>query len=206
MLTIIEQRLLKKIHSSIESSRKNLTVLYFGYGANSSPKFLAKRLKHFEVVGDGILKNYELSFNTPCEYLGKGYGGITPLHNSNVYGTIYRISTEALALLDVLEWVKYGFYHRETLQIGLIQVEVYVPTNPRENLLPSKQYLEFLVSGATEMKQPVEYLEFLKSHPYKESFALDHNFNLRNPSSPRFFPASLCVLHDRLREKLCTLI
>jgi len=206
MLTIIEQRLLKKIYSGIESSHSKLSTLYFGYGANSSPKFFARRLKHFEVIGDGILKNYQLSFNTPCEYLGKGYGGITSAQNGIVYGTIYKISSEALALLDVLEWVKYGFYHRETLQIDLIQAEVYVPTNPRENLLPSKQYLDFLISGAVEMKQPAGYVDFLKSHPYQEQFVLDHSFNLRNPSSSRLFPGTLCAFHDRLREKLCNLI
>lgn len=90
--------------------------------------------------------------------------------------------------------------------MGNSLAEVYVPTNPRENLLPSKQYLDFLISGAVEMNQPQEYIEKLKSHPYKESFVLDHSFNLRDPSSARLFPGSLCAVHDRLREKLCNLI
>ena len=210
MLTIIKQRLLKKIFLGKEQYSNKLEYLYFGYGANSNPNFFSKRIKNFEVIGSANLTGFKLAFNVPCEYVSKGYAGIVNDSENLVYGTLYKISREGLELLDVLEWVDFGFYHRDQKQITYngkdLLAHIYIPTNPREGLLPSKGYLNMLLSAGKALGYPEDYLEYLATHDYIENFKLDHGFNLADPSKPRLFPVQMYELHDILREKLCNII
>jgi hypothetical protein len=210
MITIIEQRLLKKIHSYHEKKSTKMNHLYFGYGANANPTFFSKRVKNFNIIGPAVLKGYQLSFNTPCEYKLKGFAGVSKSSNETVYGTLFSVSGEGLLLLDVLEWVKFGFYNRSQLKVTcgeeVLNSHVYIPTNPRQGLYPSEGYLNLLIKGAIEMKFPDEYLKHLQAHEYRLQFELDHSFNLSNPAVSRWLPPSFYGLHDKLREKLCNLI
>jgi gamma-glutamylcyclotransferase (GGCT)/AIG2-like uncharacterized protein YtfP len=144
MLTILQQRILKKVLTHKASlAGRGLTELYLGYGANIDPDFFKKRIKSFNYVGIGKLENYAFKFNTPCEYYLKGYGGVEKLDGQNVYGSLYQISSETLELLDCLEWVPFHFYRREKLPIRLedgtlVDAHVYIPNFPRKGLYPPK--------------------------------------------------------------------
>jgi len=213
MITIFSQRLQKKICSTlanIERTKSYKSYYYFGYGANIDPDFFKRRVGRFEVVGIAHLEGYKFHFNTPCEYLGKGFGGIEVDRNSSLYGTLYKIDERALNLLDVLEWVPFKFYSRKTLMVTCsdqkINSEVYIPNYPRKNLKAPKSYQDLLIRGAEKMNFPVEYIKYIKSLDTGVDFPLDHSFNLSDPGKTRWFPAKTYRFHDILREKLCNLI
>jgi len=211
MLTIIRQRTLKKLLQYKEKNSKSLpTIYYFGYGANIDPDFLAKRISTFEVLGAAQIEGYKFSFNTPCEYLKKGFGGISEAEGQTVYGTLYKLREESLELLDCLEWVLFNFYKRSLVTVKhedqSIQAHVYIPMCPRDDLIPSNGYKNLIVRMAKKYSLPEQYIATLEAVEAKDIFPLDHAFNLRDPSKKRILTNQYYVLHDKLREKLCNLI
>jgi gamma-glutamylcyclotransferase (GGCT)/AIG2-like uncharacterized protein YtfP len=212
MLTILRQRISKKILSRLEKkSTRKLDTFYFGYGANIDPEFFKNRIENFKFLGVAKLHGYEFLFNMPCEYKDKGFGGIQPKENAVVYGTLYILNKDSIALLDCLEWVPFKFYRREVLHVShgkeTVPAHVYIPCFPRLNLFPTPGYQNLLVQGASRVKLPNEYIEYLKSFQSKDVFELDHSFNLENPGATRIkLPKSILILHDVLREILCKYI
>lgn len=207
MITIIQQRLMKKIWTFFEKRSDLQEFYYFGYGANIDQNFFKKRITNVIYEGTGFLEDFQFSFNTPCEYKGQGYGGISPIKNSKVYGSVYKISESGLRLLDWAEWLPFHFYERRLEKIklldgSLISAWVYFPKYPRGNLLPSEGYKNLVLKGAVECNFPREYLDFLGSFSSLTSFEMDNSFNLRNPGRSRILPTKCYIHHDKLRERL----
>jgi hypothetical protein len=211
MFTILEHRfrryLTKKSLTDLSSTQG---AFYFGYGANMNPDYFRAQKIPFRLMGLGQLKDYEFSFNTPCEYKEKGFGGVTPKIGASTYGALYEIAPPFLKLLDSQEWVKFHFYRRDLLTIvhqhQEVKASVYIPCYPRENLFASDGYKKLLINGAKMIQAPADYIHYLEGLGTQGSFELDHTFNLRNPRKKRLLPSSCYVIHDRLREKLCELI
>ncbi len=208
MLTILNQRLNRFLtRGKMLHSNEVKSVYYFAYGANLSPDFFRTRIPEFELIGLGVLPDYQLEFNVPCEYIGKGFAGITPSNGDSVFGALYKITPASLEFLDWAEWLPFNFYRREKLdiKIGLdsISAEVYIQQNPRKNLYPSNGYKNLILSSLKKMNAPEAYIEKISKTEGRDNFALDHSFNLADPASPRYFPALFYVWHDKLREILC---
>lgn len=210
MITILKQRFSKKLHAKLARKDESLTTFYFGYGANIDPEFFKTRLRHFEIIGMGELNDFEFRINVPCEYKRKGYGGLVTAPNKTTYGTVYKISDAALKLLDIMEWVPFKFYKKEFIPVKVkdrvLSAIVYIPCHPRENLIAPEGYMRLLIEGARKMAFPNRYIEYLSSLPTGSNFELDHAFNLSDPSKNRLFPSQIYVIHDRIREWLCSKI
>lgn len=220
MITILQQRLLKyglrewlKIKSSLGRDQV-LDTYYFGYGANLSIERFKKWHIPAEAVGTAYIENFQLKFNLPCEYKGKGFAGIEKSPKKRVWGILFRVNSNALKMLDVLEWVPFNFYERKLFEVIsneeiYTNVQSYVTCHPRCDLIPSKAYLDFIIQSGIKANFPQEYLRELSSNSAATTFDLDPSFVLRDPSKKRILSDKLSevyLAHDKLREKLTRLI
>ena len=220
MITILQQRALKysfREYLRIKKSlglEQDLDALYFGYGANLSIERFKKWHIPVEIIGTAFLENHQLKFNLPCEYVGKGFAGIEETKGMKVWGILFKVNSNALRMLDVLEWVPFKFYNRKTFSVisngkTYTKVHSYVTCYPRHDLLPSKGYLDFIIQSGVNANFPEEYLKELASTQAKTNFEIDNTFVLRDPARKRLFINRLSriyQIHDNLREKLTRLI
>ena len=196
MITILQQRLLKygfreylKLKSFLGKDQ-NLDSYYFGYGANLSPERFKKWHIPSEIIGAACIVNHQLKFNLPCEYLGKGFAGIEESPGKKVWGILFKVNSNALRMLDILEWVPFNFYERRLFSVMsndeiYSNVYSYVTCNPRYNLIPSKGYLDYIIQSGIKAGFPKDYLEELSQSPTATQFELDPSFVLRDPSRKR---------------------
>ncbi len=220
MITVLQQRAMKYgLRELLSLKRKinldqGLDCFYFGYGANLSIDRFKKWNIPAEVVGPAFIKDHMLKFNLPCEYKGKGYAGIEHEAGQTVWGILFKVNESALKMLDVLEWVPFSFYERKLFDVShdneiYTNVHAYVTCHPKKNLVPSKGYLDYIISEGKKADFPETYLSYLSSIQSESSFELDPTFVLRNPSQSRLFSDKLGKLylqHDVLREKLTKVI
>lgn len=211
MISVLTQRLAKKIYLKIDSIfPEDVTCYYFAYGANIDPDFIRGRIKNFQIIGLGHLKNYELSINVPCEYDLKGFGGIVSSEGESVYGTLYKVSRRSFKILDWLEWVPFKFYERHNVKIIcndlVFEAYTYFPSCPKNGLYCSSGYRDLLIKGLSKIGAPADYIKKVSSFETMNDFKIDHSFNLMNPSKKRLLPGSFYVIHDLIREKVCSLI
>jgi hypothetical protein len=184
--------------------------LYFAYGANLSEERLRKFNISFERIGTAVLSDYKLNFSMPCEYVGQGYANIEPCKGSSVWGTVFKLNKESLLMLDILEWVPFGFYDRKKVSVlhqgtMLDGVDVYMAKYPKSGLAPSASYLKAILNHARFGAFSNEYIEEISSQKTLGSFELDPGFRLSNPGKRRIFEKSLRSIylrHDQLREIL----
>jgi gamma-glutamylcyclotransferase (GGCT)/AIG2-like uncharacterized protein YtfP len=220
MITIVQQRTLKygmkqilKLKSFFKLDQ-DLDVYYFGYGANLSIDRFRKWYIPAEIVGTGYIENHQIKFNLPCEYKRKGFAGIEEKLEKKVWGVVFKVNSKALKMLDILEWVPFNFYERKLFEVlcngkTYENTYSYVTCHPRDDLVPSKSYLDFIIQSGLKSGFPSEYLEELLSTPSMIDFEFDLTFVLRDPSKKRILSdklSGLYLLHDRLREKLTRLI
>ncbi len=217
MLSIILQRSLKhslkELCKHIGETNALEKQYYFAYGGNLDPKQFSGRVPGARYIGLAELPGFKLEFSMPCEYLKKGYASVAREDRSSVFGAAFELSSLQLKLLDTLEWVPFGAYKRVKVKIklGTIETEAftYQARYPKADLVPSKVYLNSMIGASERHGFPLEYLTFLKNHPFQDSFELDHEFCLIAQGLKRHYPKSLkriVTIHDKLREKLCELI
>lgn len=220
VITILAQRSLKYgLKAILEWQKKtNLkteqSFYYFGYGANLSNKHLEKYNISSQRIGTALLDDHQLKFDLPCEYIGKGFAGIQPSPGAQTWGSLFKINREGLAMLDVLEWVPFKFYERKTVTVTCedktyANVQAYFTCSPKEGLVPSEGYLNYIISNGISEGLPQVYLDELKKTETKTEFEIDPGFCLSNPGKRRWKEESLRRFyqeHDKLREKLTKLI
>jgi len=220
LITILKQRTLKygmkeylKLKSLIGKDQE-LNSYYFGYGANLSIDRFRKWNIPAEIVGPSYIENHEIKFNLPCEYKGKGFAGIEKANDKKVWGILFKVNLSALKMMDILEWVPFNFYERKLFEVKCneetyLNVFSYVVCNPRNDLMPSTGYLDFIIQSGRKAGFPHNYLEQVSLNSSKTEFELDPTFRLSNPAKKRMFGARLSkiyLIHDKLREKLTRLI
>ncbi|UCC73222.1 MAG: gamma-glutamylcyclotransferase [Gemmatimonadota bacterium] len=148
-------------------------LLYFAYGCNMDPEFLAR------VVGLTLergwaarLDGWRLAFNKG----GEGDEGdsvvanLVPDARCCAYGVVYRLPTDALAVLDAFErvpehyrrdalWVEpCGRYARQAALAYLAQ-----PSWITEEGTPDPEYLEVLLRGSARHGHPAAYVNWIRS-------------------------------------------
>lgn len=138
-------------------------MLYFAYGSNMLRCRLEERVGLTVDHGTFKLKEYKIKFNKRS-IDGSGKTNIIPDNKFEVLGVIYEISKEQLDKLDEDE----KGYKRSTVPVVLenntILVETYIafPEKTDNNLLPTKDYLSFLIYGSKEHNFPEDYVESLQ--------------------------------------------
>lgn len=121
------------------------------------------------------LDGHRLAFTLPDEEWAGGVADLLPAVDSEVWGALYRISTEDLAALDTYE----GFdpegtpernaYDRRHIDVttaeGILHRDVwcYFVRNPHGHVAPSDAYRAALLEGAEERGLPPSHLDAMRS-------------------------------------------
>ena len=135
------------------------TRLYMAYGSNMNLEQMADRCRTTEVVGKGILKNYELLFR------GARHGAVAtvePREGSSVPVVLWEIGAWDEVALDCYEGYPrlYGKQMMEVEVDGKCQrVMAYVMTPGREFGIPSEHYAEIIREGYQSAGFDAEILE-----------------------------------------------
>ncbi|MGD2153832.1 MAG: gamma-glutamylcyclotransferase [Gemmatimonadales bacterium] len=143
-------------------------LLYFAYGCNMDPGFLAELIGRplengWPVRADG----WRLAFNKGGEG-GSVVANLVPDERCQTLGAVYRLPHEALATLDAFEDVP-THYRRETFWVEPLgrrarQAAVAYIAQPRwivEPARPDPAYLNLLLRGARIHGLPLEYLNWV---------------------------------------------
>lgn len=138
---------------------------YFAYGSNMLKEQMEKRTGPIIESWPALLKHHELAFNKAGKD-GTGKANIVRERGSLVFGVAYKCDRRALEQLDHYEGVSGGHYKRRFANITFITGEerravtyIAVPDKEDDGLMPSRAYLETIITGAREHRLPDDYIE-----------------------------------------------
>jgi gamma-glutamylcyclotransferase len=144
---------------------------YFAYGSNMHIVRLRRRLKTIIPVEGVCLKQFALTFGKRGRD-GSAKCTIESADDDRVYGVLFRLPAELLALLDAIEG---SDYERITVHpVGLDSGSTYRahcycarPKAIVEGLLPFDWYRSFVVEGARLHGLPDTYVSKLANMPVR---------------------------------------
>ena len=144
-------------------------MLYFAYGSNMNQERLKERGVEFENPRSAILRDYILKFNKiNSKVENAGYANIEASAGSIVEGILYEVTEDGLKSLDKYEGVGSGDYCRKEVEVftkdnkpHLAITYIACPEKIRDNLKPTKEYLNHLLKGKNFLS--FEYYEKLKN-------------------------------------------
>jgi gamma-glutamylcyclotransferase (GGCT)/AIG2-like uncharacterized protein YtfP len=147
-------------------------VFYFAYGSLLDPAEMRETCRTHREAGIAALVDHRLSFPRFSRRWGGGVASVDPFQGHSVWGALYEISDEDLGRLDRRE----GFDPSEVRAISYDRKEVTVlrpserrPADSRlaawtyvarrqTPSLPTRLYLETILSGAHHHHLPPEYI------------------------------------------------
>jgi gamma-glutamylcyclotransferase len=143
-------------------------TLYFAYGANVHPRWLARRVPAAELLGPGALPGFRLAFRKLGRD-GAGRSDACAAGNSAVAlpGALYRLAPEELARLGAAG----AGYHLETVSIetgaGPVEAVTWLadPAAVAEGLLPWDWYVGLILAGAERLGLPEDHRRWLAAVP-----------------------------------------
>ena len=130
-------------------------MLHFGYGSNLSMRFLRQYCPSADFVMRAYLPNYEVQFRFWSKRRQGGISTIIEKPGALVHGVIYEVPEVELLVLDELESVPQGLYRREKFLVlceggGWQEADLYRVAEPQGPFIPSRSYVELMLSGARE--------------------------------------------------------
>jgi gamma-glutamylcyclotransferase (GGCT)/AIG2-like uncharacterized protein YtfP len=129
-------------------------IYYFAYGANSVRSEMADRCPTANWVGTATLPDHVLRFRIHAD--------VEPYQGDRVYGALWTIDDEALALLDKYEGYPH-YYNRKMVQVWQdgepITAMVYQMTDQTFQDLPHKDYFNRIRSGYEQCNIPHDQLD-----------------------------------------------
>jgi len=144
-------------------------MYYFAYGSNMNSERMKQRRVDFLSKKSAKLNGYRLVFNKVATRNPKeGYANIIPDKDGVVEGVLYEINNSDIEKLDKCE-VYPKHYGRDEVAVWSDEKKVVAVTyiaqkdKMKEGLLPSKDYMQNLLSGKDMISKP--YYERLKSWP-----------------------------------------
>ncbi|HLD53780.1 MAG TPA: gamma-glutamylcyclotransferase family protein [Sediminibacterium sp.] len=141
-------------------------MYYFAYGSNMLRSRLEKRVGTVDDLGNAMLSGHKIFFNKISSTDGTGKANIISYEEENVMGVVYSLTAEQIDILDKSE----GGYNRITILVmlnnNLVEMETYIAKANRINneLLPTKEYRQYLIDGASEHVFPQDYIEMFNTH------------------------------------------
>ena len=157
------------IRKSLIAKMNNSSSIYFSYGSNMDINRIKKRTPTSQKITIGTLENYNLVFDmigTKGEGKGGGVANIEKQENSEVYGVAYYINDNESKVLKSLE-ISMGYstleHNIHTKRYGYIKCWMFRRDNSKENHIPNKAYINFIITGMNENKFPEEYISKVKS-------------------------------------------
>lgn len=147
-------------------SRGSYNVHYFAYGSNMNWPQMQRRCPSSRFVCIGRLDNYDFGITRHSRLRDCGTANVRPAPGKEVWGIVYDICDEDLAILDGFE----DGYRRETLSVypcesgqqplaALVYVAAIEENVPR----PNSEYRRLIVDGAKHWQLPPSYLAALEA-------------------------------------------
>jgi gamma-glutamylcyclotransferase (GGCT)/AIG2-like uncharacterized protein YtfP len=134
-----------------KKSRRSLQLYYFAYGSNMNWEQMRRRCPSAKFVCVASLKNYRFSIPRHSRLRNCGTANIFAETGSEVWGIVYDVSEQELAILDGFE----DGYRRERMLVlasgdsqSSVEVLVYIAEKEDNVPLPSSEYKQLIVAGA----------------------------------------------------------
>lgn len=127
---------------------------------------LRSRVGDARFIGVGFLKDHKLVFNRLGTRRPGGVSSVEPSKRSCVYGAVWELNDDQLAVLDEIE--NPAAYKRCAIDIVLkdsgevAACQIYI-AYPIGVFQADQDYLELLIRAATRLNLPRHYLRRLKS-------------------------------------------
>ena len=127
---------------------------YFAFGSNMDEQQMKNRKAEFAERQNGVMANWKLVFNKiNRKKEGSGYANIVPEYGSIVEGIIYKVSEDAIRILDDWEGVPIA-YHKKTMLVEnsnkkSVDCIIYIANHSKtdNSLKPERKYLDHLLEG-----------------------------------------------------------
>jgi gamma-glutamylcyclotransferase (GGCT)/AIG2-like uncharacterized protein YtfP len=140
-------------------------LYYFAYGSNMNWEQMQRRCPSAKFVCVASLKNYRFAIARHSRLRNCGTANIFAETGSEVWGIVYDVSEQELAVLDGFE----DGYRREKVQVlsigngqSSIEVLVYIAEKEDNVPLPSSEYRQLIIAGARYWNIPEMYLLVLE--------------------------------------------
>ena len=152
-------------------------MLYFAYGSNLLKGQMQARCPSACYTANARLNNHRLVFSRESrpENWDGGVADVVAATGETVWGVIYRIADRDVPRLDRAEGPGYRRDSKDVIAMDSAgestkRVEVYVAIpEPGRPFLPSRKYLDAIVSGAISWNLPEEYIRALENQPTRGS-------------------------------------
>ena len=148
---------------------------YFAYGSNMSLRQMAERCPDHECLGIAVLKDHALCFPRHSPIRNCGVAGLAETPGAEVWGVVYHLHDEDLAVLDKREGYdpakpfRVNRYNRRTIRVLMDSQDVecltYFARHEPGRHVPSAEYLKTMIAGAEENALPAEYVAGLRLIP-----------------------------------------
>jgi hypothetical protein len=141
-------------------------IHYFAYGSNMSTRRLRARAPSCRFLARGTLKQYQLRFHKrSIDGSAKCDAFFTGNAEDRVLGVLFEIAPYDKPKLDRAEGLGNG-YNESSVRLLLLDKSetdaiMYFsdPSYIDDKLLPTQEYLQFVVDGATEHGLPDQYIQ-----------------------------------------------
>lgn len=151
-------------------------MIYFAYGSNMLTYRLEKRVGKVEIIGVGILQQYELRFNKKSKDDSlKADAFFTGSDKDTVVGILFKIDPNKKPELDKAEGLGNGYSIKDVQVLNSsnnesVKAFTYFATDidNTEINLPYDWYLEIIIAGANEHNIPEEYISKIKGVKTKQ--------------------------------------
>ena len=138
---------------------------YFAYGSNMNWEQIQRRCPSAQFVCVARLKNYRFAIARHSRLRNCGTANIFADTGSEVWGIVYDLSEQDLAILDGFE----DGYRREKVFVlaagdtqSSVEVLVYIAEREDNVPLPNPEYKRLIVAGARHWNIPEFYCSMLE--------------------------------------------
>ena len=158
------------------------TQLYFAYGSNLNPAQMAERCPGHRVVGRACLHGYTVRFRGYGRDWAGAVGTVEPFAGSDVWGVVFELTPAHYVTLDRYEGYDgpgeaTNLYDRVEVAVemesgGSVKCLTYV-IRPLAEGLPSRAYLDAILTGARHHGLPAAYVAALEALPVAAAAGAD---------------------------------
>ena len=142
-------------------------VRMFAYGANMSPRVLARRGIAARASEAAHLPDFRLVFDQPgIPLIEPAFADIEPAPGQVVWGVLHTIGAGDAARLDRFETRDYRTIEVQVVgrTSGTVTARAYRAARPVRGIRPSRRYLQVLSEGARSFDLPEAYRRALEAH------------------------------------------
>ncbi len=141
-------------------------MYYFAYGSNMNWPQMRRRCPSARFVCVARLVDYGFGITRHSRLRNCGTANVLPAKGREVWGVVYDVSDEDLAILDRYE----DGYRREILPVCALgdgkqplSVLVYVAEVEKEVPPPNAEYKRLMIEGGKHWNLPADYLAALEA-------------------------------------------